>query len=62
VIPTSSKGLSDHCLTLSGWGITIAALGLAVLGPYWSSFVLWVGGGVRRVCGLIFVYPFDYDY
>jgi hypothetical protein len=42
--------------------MTIAALGLAVLGPYWSSFVLWVGGGVRRVCGLIFVYPFDYCY
>ncbi|TAQ89450.1 hypothetical protein B7494_g2226 [Chlorociboria aeruginascens] len=25
--------LSGHCLTLSGWAMTIAALGLAVLGP-----------------------------
>jgi hypothetical protein len=27
---TTTMGLSDHCLTLSGWGMTIAALGLAV--------------------------------
>ncbi len=42
--------------------MTIAALGLAVLGPYWSSFVLWVVKGVKGVFGLLFVNPFDYCY
>jgi hypothetical protein len=38
---TTTMGLSDHCLTLSGWGMTIAALGLAVylLGSFFHLVV-----------------------
>jgi len=59
---TTTMGLSDHCLTLSGWGMTIAALGLAVLGPFWSSFLFWVVRWIKRVCRSLFVNTFDYYY
>jgi len=57
-----TKGLSDHCMTVSGWAMTIAALGIAVLGPLWSSCILWVVRCVKRVYGSLFVNPFDYCY
>lgn len=52
---TATMGLSDHCLTISGWGMTVAALGLALLGPIWSSIIFWVIRRVKSVCGLLFV-------
>jgi hypothetical protein len=46
-------GLSDHYLTLSGRGMTIAVLALAVLGSIWSSFILWIIRSIKRCCRLL---------
>ena len=55
---TTHKGLSDHCLSLSGWAMTIVALGLTILGPFWSKFVFFITRGVMKVCGSLFLNPF----
>ncbi|PMD23406.1 hypothetical protein NA56DRAFT_701695 [Hyaloscypha hepaticicola] len=34
--------------------MTIAVLALAVLGPIWSSFILWIIRSIKRCCRLIF--------
>jgi hypothetical protein len=50
-----TMGLTDHYLTLSGWAMTIAGLGLALLGPFWSLIVFWVIREIKRYCGLLFL-------
>ena len=42
-------GLTDHWLTLSRWAMTVAGLGLEMLGPFLSLIVFWVIRGIDKL-------------
>lgn len=53
ILLSIQMGISDHCLALSGWAMTIVSLVLTLLGPIWYSILFWLFNRIKALMGYI---------
>src|ERR1700712_3586497 len=51
-------GISDRCFSVSGWGMTLVSLCIAVLGRHWDTLSDWVVKKVLTILGSLVASPF----